>query len=104
VVKGDDLCPSISAAAVLAKVHRDRLMTAYHRQYPQYNFPQHKGYATAEHLEALRCWGPCSIHRRTFSGVKEWVAEQFFPQNEKRKTKNALFSFAFLASLREIYS
>jgi ribonuclease HII len=76
VVKGDDLCPSISAAAVLAKVHRDRLMTSYHRQYPQYNFPRHKGYATAEHLEALRCWGPCPIHRRTFSGVKEWVAEK----------------------------
>lgn len=73
VIKGDDLCPSISAAAVLAKVHRDRLMTSYHRQYPQYNFPQHKGYATAEHLEALRCWGPCPIHRRTFRGVKEWV-------------------------------
>ncbi|RJR41572.1 MAG: ribonuclease HII [Deltaproteobacteria bacterium] len=76
VVKGDDLCPSISAAAVLAKVHRDRLMTAYHRQYPQYNFPRHKGYATAEHLEALRCWGPCPIHRRTFSGVKEWVVDR----------------------------
>jgi ribonuclease HII len=73
VVKGDDLCPSISAASVLAKVHRDRLMVAYHRQYPQYNFPRHKGYATAQHLEALRCWGPCPIHRRTFRGVKEWL-------------------------------
>lgn len=76
VIKGDDLCPSISAAAVLAKVHRDRLMASYHRQYPQYNFPRHKGYATAEHLEALRCWGPCPIHRRTFRGVKEWVANR----------------------------
>ena len=73
VVKGDDLCPSISAAAVLAKVHRDRLMAAYHPQYPQYNFQRHKGYATAEHLEALRAWGPCPIHRRTFQGVKEWL-------------------------------
>ncbi|MHB8067204.1 MAG: ribonuclease HII [Desulfobaccales bacterium] len=76
VVKGDDLCPSISAASVLAKVHRDRLMTSFHRQYPQYNFPRHKGYATAEHLEALRCWGPCPIHRRTFSGVKEWLGDR----------------------------
>jgi ribonuclease HII len=76
VIKGDDLCPSISAASVLAKVHRDRLMTAYHQQYPQYNFPRHKGYATAEHLEALRCWGPCPIHRRTFSGVKEWLGDR----------------------------
>ena len=76
VIKGDDLCPSISAASVLAKVHRDRLMASYHRQYPQYNFPQHKGYATAEHLEALRCWGPCPIHRRTFRGVKEWLEKR----------------------------
>jgi ribonuclease HII len=76
VVKGDDLCPSISAAAVLAKVHRDRLMVSYQKQYPQYNFPRHKGYATAEHLEALRCWGPCPIHRRTFSGVKEWLDDK----------------------------
>jgi ribonuclease HII len=73
VIKGDNLCPSISAAAILAKVHRDRLMTALHKRYPQYNFAQHKGYATPEHLEALRCWGPCEIHRRTFRGVKEWL-------------------------------
>jgi ribonuclease HII len=76
VIKGDDLCPSISAASVLAKVHRDRRMEAFHRLFPQYNFAQHKGYATPEHLEALRCWGPCELHRRTFKGVKEWVAEK----------------------------
>jgi len=76
VVKGDDLCLSISAASVLAKVYRDGLMTSYHRQYPQYNFPQHKGYATPEHLEALRCWGPCPLHRRTFRGVKEWLVDR----------------------------
>jgi len=75
VVKGDDLCPSISAASVLAKVYRDSLMEACHRRYPQYNFARHKGYATAEHLEALRCWGPCDLHRRTFKGVKEWLGE-----------------------------
>ncbi len=74
VIQGDALCPAISAASVLAKVHRDRCMTAYHRVYPQYNFARHKGYATPEHLEALRCWGPCALHRRTFRGVKEWVA------------------------------
>jgi ribonuclease HII len=73
VIKGDDRCPSIAAASILAKVHRDRRMEAYHRLYPQYNFAQHKGYATPEHLEALRCWGPCDLHRRTFKGVKEWV-------------------------------
>jgi ribonuclease HII len=73
VIKGDDLCPAISAASVLAKVHRDRRMASYHRLYPQYNFARHKGYATPEHLEAFRCWGPCAIHRRTFRGVKEWL-------------------------------
>jgi ribonuclease HII len=73
VIKGDDRCPSIAAASVVAKVHRDRLMAAYHRRYPQYNFARHKGYPTPEHLEALRCWGPCALHRRTFQGVKEWL-------------------------------
>lgn len=73
VIKGDDRCPSIAAASVVAKVYRDRLMEDLHRRYPQYNFARHKGYATAEHLEALRCWGPCVLHRRTFRGVKEWL-------------------------------
>lgn len=73
VIQGDSRCPTIAAASVLAKVHRDRRMAAYHRVYPQYNFARHKGYPTPEHLEALRCWGPCAIHRRTFRGVKEWV-------------------------------
>jgi len=73
VIKGDDRCPSIAAASVVAKVYRDRLMEDLHQRYPQYNFARHKGYATAEHLEALRCWGPCILHRRTFRGVKEWV-------------------------------
>jgi ribonuclease HII len=73
VIKGDDRCPSIAAASVVAKVYRDRLMEALHRRYPQYNFARHKGYATAEHLEALRCWGPCVLHRRTFRGVREWL-------------------------------
>jgi ribonuclease HII len=73
VIKGDALCPSISAASIVAKVYRDTLMERLHGRYPQYNFASHKGYATAEHLEALRCWGPCELHRRTFRGVKEWL-------------------------------
>jgi ribonuclease HII len=76
VIKGDDRCPSIAAASIVAKVYRDRLMEDLHRRFPQYNFARHKGYATAEHLEALRCWGPCVLHRRTFRGVKEWVGEE----------------------------
>jgi len=88
VVQGDDRCPSVAAASILAKVHRDRQMEALHRLYPQYNFARHKGYATPEHLEALRCWGPCELHRRTFRGVKEWVAGEgrshpVFPQATK---------------------
>lgn len=73
VVQGDDRCPAIAAASILAKVHRDRRMADYHHLYPQYNFARHKGYATREHLEALRCWGPCPLHRRTFRGVREWL-------------------------------
>ena len=76
VIDGDDRCPSIAAASILAKVHRDRCMEAYHRQFPQYNFASHKGYATREHLEALQSWGPCVLHRRTFRGVKEWCARE----------------------------
>jgi ribonuclease HII len=75
VIDGDDRCPSIAAASILAKVYRDRRMQAFHRLYPQYNFARHKGYATPEHLEALRAWGPCPLHRRTFKGVREWVAD-----------------------------
>jgi ribonuclease HII len=76
IVKGDAKSWSIAAASVIAKVTRDRLMTEMHAQYPQYNFARHKGYATAEHLEALRCWGPCVLHRRTFRGVREWVEKE----------------------------
>ena len=56
--------------------YRDRRMAAWHRLFPQYNFAQNKGYATPEHLEALRAWGPCPLHRRTFKGVKEWLPEK----------------------------
>lgn len=72
VVKGDRRCRTIAAASILAKVYRDRLMHLYHRLYPQYNFAAHKGYGTPEHLAAIRRWGPCPLHRRTFRGVQEW--------------------------------
>jgi ribonuclease HII len=72
LVKGDRRSLTIAAASVLAKVYRDQCMHAYHQLYPQYNFAGHKGYATREHLNSIRCWGPCPVHRRTFRGVKEW--------------------------------
>jgi ribonuclease HII len=69
--KGDSLSQSIGAASVLAKVHRDRVMAAYHEKYPHYSFDRHKGYGTREHMEAIAEHGPCPIHRRSFAGVKE---------------------------------
>ena len=68
IVHGDALCYSIAAASILAKVERDRLMKEYDRQYPQYGFARNKGYGTAEHIRALREYGPCPIHRRSFIG------------------------------------
>jgi ribonuclease HII len=71
IVKGDALVPSISAASILAKVHRDRWCEQFHLEYPQYGFAGHKGYGTAEHLAALRKHGACPQHRRSFSPVAE---------------------------------
>ena len=71
IVKGDALVPAISAASILAKVHRDRWCADYDQQYPQYGFAQHKGYGTAQHLAALREHGACPQHRKTFRPVTE---------------------------------
>jgi len=75
IIDGDNLVPEISAASILAKVCRDRLMKRLHRRYPQYGFDHNKGYATAEHLRALAAFGPCAIHRATFAPVREVGAE-----------------------------
>ena len=69
IVQGDALVPAISAASILAKVHRDRLCAQLHAQYPQYGFERHKGYGTAEHLQALSDHGPCPWHRTSFAPV-----------------------------------
>ena len=69
IVKGDDKVPAISAASILAKVHRDRWCARYDEQFPQYGFAAHKGYGTAAHLAALREHGACPEHRRSFSPV-----------------------------------
>jgi ribonuclease HII len=66
IVKGDSLSVSIAAASIIAKVSRDRIMEMYHRQFPQYNFLQNKGYGTAGHRKILREIGMCKIHRRSF--------------------------------------
>ncbi len=71
VVRGDGSVPAISAASILAKVCRDRLMRRWHRRFPAYGFDRHKGYPTRAHIAALAAHGPCPIHRRTFAPVRE---------------------------------
>lgn len=66
LIHGDALSYSIAAASILAKVTRDRLMVEYDALYPEYGFAKHKGYGTREHIEALKKYGPCPLHRRTF--------------------------------------
>jgi len=66
VVKGDGKSISIAAASIIAKVTRDRMMDEFDKKYPQYGFTSHRGYATPEHLEALKHYGPCPLHRKTF--------------------------------------
>ena len=68
IIHGDALCYSIAAASILAKVTRDRLMREWDEMYPQYGFAKNKGYGTAQHIAALREYGPCPIHRRSFIG------------------------------------
>jgi ribonuclease HII len=75
IIKGDQLSLSVAAASIVAKVARDRLMEQFHRLYPQYNFRDHKGYSTAEHLHLLKTHGPSPIHRRTFAPVQRTEAE-----------------------------
>jgi ribonuclease HII len=71
IIRGDRYVPAISAASILAKTARDALLVELARQYPQYGFAQHKGYATPEHLAALNRHGPCPIHRRSFAPVSQ---------------------------------
>jgi ribonuclease HII len=71
IVKGDAKVPAISAASILAKVHRDRWCAEFDREFPQYGFAAHKGYGTAEHVAALRAHGACPQHRKTFAPVAE---------------------------------
>jgi ribonuclease HII len=71
IIKGESISASIAAASIVAKVVRDDIMTDYHEKYPLYNFKKHKGYSTKEHIESLRLYGPCPIHRKSFKKVME---------------------------------
>jgi ribonuclease HII len=72
IPKGDALSISIAAASIVAKVTRDRLMERYHHYYPQFEFYKHKGYPTKAHKAAIRKFGCCPIHRRSFKGVRDY--------------------------------
>ncbi|MFC5986275.1 ribonuclease HII [Marinicrinis lubricantis] len=74
IVKGDSLSQSIAAASIIAKVTRDRLCVHWDQLYPQYGIAKHKGYATKEHREAIRTYGPCPLHRTSF--LNNILAEQ----------------------------
>lgn len=78
IVDGDALVAEISAASILAKVHRDRLLVALDAEHPGYGFAAHKGYPTPEHLAALERLGPCAAHRRSFAPVKRFFAADLF--------------------------
>jgi ribonuclease HII len=78
LVDGDARCATVAAASIVAKVTRDRLMLEADRQFPEYGFARHKGYATVDHLAALDRHGPCPLHRRTFAGV--WRQGELYPE------------------------
>ena len=75
IIKGDQLIPAISAASIVAKVHRDNLMLGLDQLYPQYGFAQHKAYGTKQHLAAINKYGPCPAHRKTFAPIKHMLKE-----------------------------
>jgi ribonuclease HII len=89
IVKGDQLCYSIAAASILAKVARDAMMMDLDKSYPEYGFARHKGYSCVSHLAALRRFGPSPIHRRSFAPVRdvcpefEDVLPLFFPKEDR---------------------
>jgi ribonuclease HII len=84
VIDGDALEPAISAASILAKVHRDRLLDELDAQFPGYGFARHRGYPTPEHLEALKRLGPCPEHRRSFAPVRKQLSPGLFQEPARR--------------------
>ncbi len=76
ITGGDGKSASIAAASILAKVARDELMESAHIMYPRYGFDRHKGYATPGHVQALRRYGPCPLHRRGFAPVRELLGPE----------------------------
>ncbi|MEF9497518.1 ribonuclease HII [Chlamydia sp. 04-14] len=71
IIKGDSKSASIAAASIIAKEYRDDLMRELHQRYPEYGFDKHKGYGTAAHLAALKAFGPCDCHRKSFAPIRQ---------------------------------
>jgi ribonuclease HII len=76
IIKGDSKVKAISAASILAKVERDKIMVDYHKKYPQFSFHQHKGYGTGQHLNEIGQFGFLPIHRKTFNPVRTMILQQ----------------------------
>lgn len=95
-VKGDSRVSAVAGAAVVAKVYRDRLMTAAAKQYPGYGFEDHKGYATPQHRKGIETLGPCNQHRRSFRPVKDLL-----PQEQSRDAQDLAYGTDGRISLEE---
>ncbi len=78
IIGGDAICDSISAASIIAKVTRDRIMDKYQELYPDYTFANHRGYPTKRHLDELKNFGPTDIHRKTFRPVEKLLNKSLF--------------------------
>lgn len=89
IIGGDGLIPCISAASILAKTFRDRLMKSLEKKYPGYGLARHKGYGTKDHLSALRSHGPSPIHRMTFRGVRPVSREKTLWMTAGRTLENS---------------
>ncbi len=87
IVKGDEKVFSCAAASILAKVTRDRIMERYAQKYPQYGFDRHKGYPTRHHIEMLKKYNPCQIHRKSFRPVAKIQNVKIKMENDKSKCK-----------------
>ncbi len=70
IIKGESISASIAAASIVAKCERDKIMLDYHHQFPHYHFDRNKGYSTKDHLDMIRIYGPCPIHRKSFRRVR----------------------------------
>jgi len=99
--KGDGINFSIAAASIVAKTHRDRLMAELDRRHPEYGFARHKGYCTADHQEAIRCHGPCEVHRMSFQFIRELCGEFSDLFYELRERLGAVAARAELAAFEE---